>query len=1496
MGGKTQQTTQQVQIPPEVLARYNSVNAQAQGVAGTPFQQYSSSPNAFVAPLTAEQNTGIGGVNQYANSAQPAVALGEAMTSQGSAAANPTALNQAAIQQYENPYTSYVTGQESALLNQQNQQAQAGQLGTAISSGAFGGDRSGIAAANLAGQQELAYGNVMAPILQQGYNTALSTAQQQQGVGLAAQQANLAREQAGGAQIAGLGQAGQQAGLMGAQAQMAAGQTQQQTEQAGLTALYNQFLQQQSYPFQTTQFLANIAEGTGALSGQTTNTTQPAPFFSDRRLKEDIKRIGTAKNGLPIHSFRFKDDPEKLTRIGFLADEVEKKHPEAVGLSGGFKTVDYEKAARPARYAGGLIPSSSGGVVTDQDGGGLYCRGGYDAGGYAGGAPMTGSPEGWASMLAAQEGMYGPKMGGLYGGDAGGLPHGGKSYVPSATLPQHQMLQPSHAPQQQPSTLSQLGQIGQEVKSLSGLGTAAKDVLKQSGLGGGTTPAVATPAPVQPPPQTTAPTVPADASAPAASAAAAPTTDVADIPMVTSDGLSDIPVFTNRGGLVGRGHFDTGGGAGSVNTTGSDSGDPEGLYQASTGLDIPDQNPQAKLPTVQSPSSQSSNGLQGVSGVISGLTALAGLFAAGGLVGDRRRKHTGGLLNEGAEFARGGLATGGDPDMLDPNAFDAGDTAAPSDTEIAAHELAPGLDPRADLRDSRHFEPRTAGLHGPDMIEPDQGAFGGLDVSTRPSDRPTAPVTSGLNAADLAASAQPGGLAGRAVATDTPPIQTSPDVPLPPSRPADLGTATPPMLAAQPEDTNPIVRMGNAVSNNITQGVAGAGRAVQGAGNAVSGAITGGINSILGREEGFRSAPYQDGKGGPLAIGYGSHNIIDPDTGHMRPVQPGDRISQPQATALMNQRLQTEFIPQAQKQIGGDAWNSLSQRAKDGITSVTYNYGHVPPQVVAAARTGDDNQIAAAIASLPANPNRRAREAAYVSGQDVYGGQKMPVGGRDFQANAADQGGDGVAGGNPVQSIAGGLGGVGQAFTDASQGAGNWFEGNKNWMIPLLTGLGTMASSNSRYLGSAMLQGLGGGAQAYAQQQASQANIAHEVASTNLTNIQTATHALENMKGALWTDSQGNPLVILADGTLMKRGDWEKEGGKRPILGGAQAAAAAARYGLTAAGGPTPISPAVAAPNSGAPPAAPGTGGNGIPFNAPPAGGGVAAPGTLHATPIAPLPVDNSPEAQKWGLGNTGKAQLTTSLDQAKMSPQNFAAFAPDSIKRADEVNAFGNVARAQGSKLNQLTHGILNMPDNGVLTGGPLNEFISPIVQRANQLASIAGHGAGSTTGDWRIFPDDVANGNAVNKMHAIAQFADAHGAGQQSFQAAELAGMMKPGTSIDKESATKVLEGLYRDNQQDIDRQNYHKQFRDTALHSDPTYGARVLSKDIDAAFVMDHPEEQYATEKQDVGRFLRAPPKNGHPLFDYTYGGVNGEKRPRLADAYTKNPGVSRYFTQQ
>jgi hypothetical protein len=367
MGGKTSTTTQQVQIPPEVLARYNAINTRAEGVAEKPFQVYSTDPSKFVAQLNQQQTAGIENVNTAAGSYQPYLAGATGATMAGMSSANPADLE---ISKYMNPFQQDVIDTTMARMRQEQEQAQSGALGTAISSGAFGGDRAGIAAANLAQQQGMATGSTLAGLNAQNYMQALQTAQQQQGVGLGAEQANLARLLSGGQQLAGLGQAAQGMGLQGAEAQINAGTLGQQTAQAGLSALYNQFQQEQAYPFQVAQFLANIGMGTGALSGSTTTTTQPGSFWSDRRLKHDIKRIGKTDEGMPIYTFKYKGDDSEQTHVGFMADEVEKHHPEAVTTEpSGYKSVDYERATKAD---GGGVAGPYGAMVGSQPGVGGY--------------------------------------------------------------------------------------------------------------------------------------------------------------------------------------------------------------------------------------------------------------------------------------------------------------------------------------------------------------------------------------------------------------------------------------------------------------------------------------------------------------------------------------------------------------------------------------------------------------------------------------------------------------------------------------------------------------------------------------------------------------------------------------------------------------------------------------------------------------------------------------------------------------------------------------------------------------------------------------------------------------------------------------------------------------------------------------------------------------------------------------------------------------------
>ena len=65
-------------------------------------------------------------------------------------------------------------------------------------------------------------------------------------------------------------------------------------------------------------------------------------LLSDRRAKRRVRKIGTADNGLPIYAFRYRSGGP--TQIGFIAQDVERRTPEAVTEIGGMKHVNYDIA------------------------------------------------------------------------------------------------------------------------------------------------------------------------------------------------------------------------------------------------------------------------------------------------------------------------------------------------------------------------------------------------------------------------------------------------------------------------------------------------------------------------------------------------------------------------------------------------------------------------------------------------------------------------------------------------------------------------------------------------------------------------------------------------------------------------------------------------------------------------------------------------------------------------------------------------------------------------------------------------------------------------------------------------------------------------------------------------------------------------------------------------------------------------------------------------
>jgi hypothetical protein len=265
LGKGSNTTTTSTSANPQAAAAYSSLLDQAATTAATPYTPYG---NELVAPVNQQQSTGIAGINQYANAAQPAIQTAEGMAT---SAAAPITAGQ--IQNYESPYTQQVVDATQAQFNNQNQQQQEQVQGNAIAQGAMGGNREAIAQAETANQQQLAQAPVIAGLENQGYQTGLNTA-------LTEQQA----QQAGAYSLGNLGVAGQSAALTGANAQVGAGTLQQSTQQNQDTAAYQQFLNQLAYPFQTEQWAAGIDTGVGSQLGGTSSTTAPAPSIFGQLL------------------------------------------------------------------------------------------------------------------------------------------------------------------------------------------------------------------------------------------------------------------------------------------------------------------------------------------------------------------------------------------------------------------------------------------------------------------------------------------------------------------------------------------------------------------------------------------------------------------------------------------------------------------------------------------------------------------------------------------------------------------------------------------------------------------------------------------------------------------------------------------------------------------------------------------------------------------------------------------------------------------------------------------------------------------------------------------------------------------------------------------------------------------------------------------------------------------------------------------------------------
>lgn len=107
----------------------------------------------------------------------------------------------------------------------------------------------------------------------------------------------------------------------------------------GVNNAYDNNYNAQQYRYNTQQNALNNLMGVGATLGA-------AALLSDKRLKENLKPVGKLDNGLKVYVGNYKEETglDTTPQLFLLAQEVEKKNPDAVGKKDGYLAVNYKKA------------------------------------------------------------------------------------------------------------------------------------------------------------------------------------------------------------------------------------------------------------------------------------------------------------------------------------------------------------------------------------------------------------------------------------------------------------------------------------------------------------------------------------------------------------------------------------------------------------------------------------------------------------------------------------------------------------------------------------------------------------------------------------------------------------------------------------------------------------------------------------------------------------------------------------------------------------------------------------------------------------------------------------------------------------------------------------------------------------------------------------------------------------------------------------------------
>ena len=285
-------------------------------ISQNPYQTYGGARQAGFSPLQTQAMTNAQNM-QTPEQGQVGTALSAISGLGGLNVANQATTGgfQNQVGGYMNPYLQYSLAPQLAEANRQYDISGTKQQSAATQAGAFGGSREAIMAAENERNRNMGLQNIVG----QGYNQAFNQAQNQYNQNLGTQLQGFGLSNAAAGQLGQLGGQQFQQGMDINKLQSGYGAMQQAQQQQGLDTAYQDFQNQQNYPYRQLGYMSDLLRGTPTGSSGVTNMYAPPANVAGQIAGLGIGAMGLSKfmaeGGMADGGPSSVEDPQNIQEI-----------------------------------------------------------------------------------------------------------------------------------------------------------------------------------------------------------------------------------------------------------------------------------------------------------------------------------------------------------------------------------------------------------------------------------------------------------------------------------------------------------------------------------------------------------------------------------------------------------------------------------------------------------------------------------------------------------------------------------------------------------------------------------------------------------------------------------------------------------------------------------------------------------------------------------------------------------------------------------------------------------------------------------------------------------------------------------------------------------------------------------------------------------------------------------------------------------------------------